>query len=362
MNLNLKSFFLFLAIAAMGVSCRKNNTNPNNNNTVFQKGVFVVDEGNYSDADGEVTFINFITGDVRHNVYHNANGRPFGGVLQSMSLYQGKAYLVDQLGRLEAVNATDFKSDGTLSKGLAIPRYFAALDTKGYITDWGPYDADYNNTHSKIVEVDLGTLQITDSVSTLSRPEGILVSGNHIFVANSATDKVTVYAPVSLTKENEITVNYRPVQLAVDKYGYVWVACTGTDSTRSTLEKIDPSGMTDVETITLPDGITLNGKLVINGTKDVLYLMSQQWAADNSYSINNVFAQPVDRGTFSYSSVLSRRNLNGLGVDPDNYDIYVSDAEGFQTNGMIYAYNVSGLLLDSAQVDIGPRDFCFLYP
>jgi DNA-binding beta-propeller fold protein YncE len=88
--------------------------------------------------------------------------------------------------------------------------------------------------------------------------------------------------------------------------------------------------------------------------------MSESWAPDYSYTTNNVFSQPVDRDSFSYSSLISGKNFYGLGVDPVNDNIYLSDARNFQTQGIIYAYSSTGTILDSASVDRGPRDFIFV--
>ena len=110
----------------------------------------------------------------------------------------------------------------------------------------------------------------------------------------------------------------------------------------------------------MPEGLHLNGRIAINGTGDMIYVLSESWAPDFSYSTNNVFVQPVDRGEFSYSSLISGKNFYGLGVDPVNDNIYLSDTRNFQTEGIIYAYSNSGNLLDSARVDRGPRDFVFV--
>ena len=355
-----KSYAGIFLISIFFFSCNKDNNSPTDQNKEFKQGVFVVDEGNYSDADGEVTFINFATGDVWHNVFKYANNRPFAGVLQSLTIYKGKGYLVDQLGRLEAVDAVTFHSEGTLTDGLTIPRYFTADNGKGYISDWGPYDADYNNPHSKIIVVDLAGLGITDSIQTYSRPEGVLVSGGHLFVANSGTDIVSVYNTDGLNEVAHIQVSPGPTLLETDKNGYIWTVCSGNDSVKSAIVKIDPDNFTAASTITLPEGIHLNGKMSMNGAGDKLYVMSEQWATDYSYADNTVFSQPVDQGSFSFTSVISRKNLYGLGVDPDQDNIYVSDAAGFQSNGTIFAYSSGGALLDSAQVDRGPRDFVFV--
>ena len=228
------------------------------------------------------------------------------------------------------------------------------------ITDWGPYDASYNNNNSEIIHIDLNNLTVLESHETLSRPEGIAVTGDRILVANSATNYITVYSTGTLTFVKQIEVAYGPSLFVNDKYGDLWVVCTGTDSTRSTITRIDVNSLTVLSVLTMPEGLHLNGRIAINGTGDILYVMSESWSTDFSYSTNNIFKQPVDGNSFSYTSLISGQNFYGLGVDPVNNNIYVSDTRNFQTEGIIYAYSDSGSILDSAQVDRGPRDFVFV--
>ena len=360
MKISIRFSIVIFCLTGMLTSCEQSNDVNSNNNYQFKNGVFVVDEGNFSDADGEVTFINFTNSDIRHNVFQSANGRPFAGLLQSMTIYNGKGYLVDQLGRLEVVDPITFKSEGSITSGLTLPRYFAAGGNDGYITDWGPYDASYNNNNSEIIHIDLNNLTVLESHETLSRPEGIAVTGDRILVANSATNYITVYSTGTLTFVKQIEVAYGPSLFVNDKYGDLWVVCTGTDSTRSTITRIDVNSLTVLSVLTMPEGLHLNGRIAINGTGDILYVMSESWSTDFSYSTNNIFKQPVDGNSFSYTSLISGQNFYGLGVDPVNNNIYVSDTRNFQTEGIIYAYSDSGSILDSAQVDRGPRDFVFV--
>jgi DNA-binding beta-propeller fold protein YncE len=50
-----------------------------------------------------------------------------------------------------------------------------------------------------------------------------------------------------------------------------------------------------------------------------------------------------------------------LGIDPQNSDIYVSDALDYTKNGLVYHYDHTGSLLDSLEVGIIPGAFGFNY-
>ncbi|HLF34700.1 MAG TPA: DUF5074 domain-containing protein, partial [Cyclobacteriaceae bacterium] len=325
-----------------------------------ENGVFVVNEGNFADADGEITYIDFISGDVRHKLFQGVNSRPFAGVLQSMTMHEGYAYLIDQLGRLEVVEAASFNSAGDISEGLVIPRYISAYGNRGFITDWGPYDENYLNNESRVIEVDLENLSIIKTITTDSRPEGIYADSSHIFVANSATDKISIYDTQDLTPAAQITVPPGPVRFVEDMEGNLWIACTGNYTDRSALVRISRQSLTVTATILVPEGIVLNGGIAINGAGDMIYYLSEQWAEDFSYTLNNIFTHSVHNINFNYSALLSRKNIYGLGVDPVGKGIFLADAVAFQANGWVYVYNENGALLDSVNVDRGPRDFVFV--
>jgi DNA-binding beta-propeller fold protein YncE len=352
--------FLMALIGLIGYSCKKNDNNPGVQEAAFKHGVFVVNEGNYSDADGEVSFIDYSTGAVGHKIFESVNGRPFAGLLQSFTLSNGKGYLVDQLGRIEAVNSISFKSEGSITENLSIPRYMTIDGTTAFVSDWGPYDAQYKNNESKIVIIDLNTLTITNKFSTASRPEGVYLVSTHLFVANSATNKISVYNSGSHSLEKEIEVTVGPSAFVMDKYGNLWTSCTGNDSINSALVNIDVATMQVKTKVSIPLGIHLNGRIAIDSAKSNLYIMSEAWSSDFSYTSNVVFRQPVDDQSFKFRSILSGKNLYGLGVDPSGNYLFIANAEGFQANGLVFIYNENGALLDSVAVDRGPRDFVYV--
>ena len=53
------------------------------------------------------------------------------------------------------------------------------------------------------------------------------------------------------------------------------------------------------------------------------------------------------------------RNLYGLGIDPENGDIYLSDAIDYVQKGMIYRYDATAQEISQFRAGIIPNDFYF---
>ena len=67
----------------------------------FSNGVFIVNEGNFSDSDGSLSFYDIDSSKVSNKVFEAINDRPLAAVFQSMSFYDGYGFLIDQSGRIE---------------------------------------------------------------------------------------------------------------------------------------------------------------------------------------------------------------------------------------------------------------------
>jgi hypothetical protein len=71
-------------------------------------------------------------------------------------MYQlgGRTFLVANTGKVEVVNSTDFLSRGVVSgEDLVNSRSLAVMSEKLFISDWGPYDENWENPDSFIAVV-----------------------------------------------------------------------------------------------------------------------------------------------------------------------------------------------------------------
>src|SRR5689334_14185546 len=103
----------------------------------FDDGIFVVNEGNFQDADGTISHINADNGKVTQDIFGAVNnGLALGDVVQSMVIDDDLAYVVvNNSNKIEVADAESFKSSYTITD-LALPRYFTTLNGKGYVTEW----------------------------------------------------------------------------------------------------------------------------------------------------------------------------------------------------------------------------------
>jgi len=349
------------AFSIFGFSCNEEDISLTD--STYDRGVFIINEGNFSDSDGSLSFFDTDSAKVINNLFEKINNRPFAGLLQSMHFYRDRGYLIDQLGRVEIVNEKDLISIQSISGELEIPRYFAGFDNKGYITDWGPYDGNFANKESSLKVFNLSTLMLEEEIETASRPEDIILLKNKLYVANSATNLVSVYDPSDNALITEIEVSPGPSRFVVDKEENLWAICTGAYVSSGALIGLDTENdqlLFDLDLSNYPP----NGRISINGTGDIIFFMSEQWNPDFStenkvYRVQLMFEslEPLRAGI--PQEVVSGQNWYGLGLDPASDILYVADAAGFQGNGSVYRYNLEGDLIDQFFVGRAPRDFVF---
>ncbi|OKL39001.1 YncE family protein [Pontibacter flavimaris] len=361
-----RSFFLAatLAVTSLGfTSCDdKDNIEPELPAEVRgpfdQKGVFILNEGNYTHTNSSVSFMSDSTGHaVANHIFSKANAdRPLGDVLTDLDLVEDRAYLtVNNSNKIEVVNAYTFKTEAVL-ENLKQPRYFTALDAdKAYVTEWITYGAP-----GQVSVIDLKTMKITKSIPVGIQPEELLLAGGKLYVANSGANTITVINTATDAVENTITVSDSPMNLALDRNNNLWVLSAGkivytsdwsaidyTLTTAGALSKVTPATQ-NVETYTFDSNRTIPTNLVINGSGDKLYFIYD----------GKTFVQDINASGLS-STVFINSGFHGLGVDPETGNIYAGDHNNWTGDGTVRVYSPDGQQVSNFKVGIGPRGFVF---
>src|SRR5512142_3246030 len=105
---------LALGIVLFFAGCEKDN-----NSTVqgkFSKGIFVVNEGNFTHGNASISFYDRDSMKVTNDLFSKVNSRPLGDVSQSMAEHNGKYYIVvNNSSKVEIVDKNDFTSTGTIT-------------------------------------------------------------------------------------------------------------------------------------------------------------------------------------------------------------------------------------------------------
>ncbi len=339
------SYLYVLALLVVAGACKKEEEVPRGE---FASGVLVVNEGNFSDADGTLSFYNPTNEEVTQDIYKKATNETLAGVFQSVFTADGKTYIIDQVGsKITVVESETFKLLGTISEGLDVPRYMTVANGKGYVTNWGPFDANFQLPDSYVAVIDLNNFTVSKKLNTANGAEGIISLNNTVYVAASGDNTVHVID----TQKDEITGGFEvpsgPRQFTEDANGRLWVLCNNYIT--SNLAKIDVANSrvaTQFEIAGSAKSITSNA----NGTK--IYYLCTPWG-----SPGQVFVIANDASFAPQEALITGDNFYGLGVSDDE-TIYIGRSNGAD-NGTVIRYNSEGTALDNFAAGRFPNSFEF---
>jgi YVTN family beta-propeller protein len=328
----------------------------------YENGVLIVNEGPFQNGTGTISYFNRTAKSVEDDIFQTVNGRPLGNVVQSVSIHNGRAYIVvNNAGKIEVADAKDFTSVGVIT-GLVMPRYFLGInEQKAYVTQWGT-----GGVNGSVLVVDLQTNAVTKTIPTGRGPERLLnVAGtvyvvcgggfgedNRVTVINANTDEVIT----------DITVGENPNNIQLDDGGRVWVSCGGkkvfgnpAQNTAGSLVRIStpvslamPSNRVEL-TLPFADVNGTPAEMTINKAKNTLFYTFA----------GKVYRQDVNTPTLNTTPVINR-SFYELGIDPADDVLYAADAGDYNSNGKAIRYNpATGSSIDSVQVGIIPGGFTF---
>lgn len=344
-----KLLFLVLTLMVFFASCEKDETT---NTPTSKTTVYIINEGSFNGGNGDLS--RYFPDDkiLENNSFHLVNGRHLGDIVQSATKNDGKLYcVVNNSNKIEIADASTCAELGVI-KPLNQPRYIKFVsNTIAWVSCWGG--------DGMLVKVDVNSKKIIDSVQTGAGPEELSIVGDNIFVANSGG--MTVDSTISVVNKNTsqlvktIVVGDNPSSMVTDKNGKIWVLCRGKASwqkgeTASKLVMINPSTLSVEKTITLyPDKHPM--RIQINPAGDRLYVGS-------GYDFDGIFSLGINESSISQNSLISGI-FYGFNIQPTSGTIYCLDAGNFQSAGTMKLYSLTGQLIDTKTVGLGPNSVVF---
>lgn len=323
-------------------------------------GFYIVNEGAFGNSNATLSYYDRETNSVINNVFATANGRGLGDQAQSMSIFNGKGYVVVQnSAKIEVINVEDYTSIATIIDGVISPRYFQGYSTtKGYLSDWGDF-----GINGSVMVVDLSDNSITKTISTGQGANKMLIKGSSLYVANSGGwgRDSTVVVINTTTDEivDEINAGQNPNSLQMDKDGSIWVASSGyvaynldwsVDMENSIPGSISKINSSNEVVLHLEVESVFNGpaNLCINTSGDMLY-----------FTYNGAVYNMSITATLLPSTALISKSFYGLSVDPYNDNILGMEVPDFSSNGNMIVYDEEGTQLATFTVGIGPNGASF---
>lgn len=328
---------------------------------VGEQGFFIVNEGGFGNGNTSISFYDRKADAVTNNVFATKNGRPLGDQAQSMTVFEGKGYIVVQnSAKIEVIDPNDFSSLATISTGLPSPRYFEGISpTKAYVSDWGA-----DGVTGTIKVLDLTTNSVTKTIATGKGANRMLKVNNLVYVANgggfgkdntirvidSNTDAITA----------TITTGDNPNGMVRDASGNIWVTSSGAlsfdpnfniDEANSTKGSISRISSANAETLRLNVAdfpFSTPGNLGVSPDGNTLY-----------YTYNGkAFSMPITATTLP-TTPFKNESYYGLSVDPFNGNIIACKAPNFSSAGSIEVFTPAGTLVNTYTVGIGPNGCAF---
>ena len=340
---------IFILTALIISGCNKSeNSAPKGK---YEAGVFIINEGNFSDADGSLGHYNPTTSENIQKIFELENIRPFGGLLQSAIIHNDLIYMVDNLGsRIEVADANTLTSEMVISEGLSLPRYISIDGNKGYVSNWGPYAEDYSSPESFIAVFNIETGIISKIIEVNSRPERLIIANGKLFVSSLAASEITVIDIATDKITETIATSFGSSNFVSATENHLWFTTTS-----GTLNELDAINNKVLQTIEIAN---LEGKLTFDKINQIIYMLATTWATDYSFTENSIIAVELSSPTI-YKSIFSSRNIYGLGFRENSNEIYLANANAFTGNGTVLIISPEGDELSNFASGRGPNGFMF---
>ncbi len=337
--------YLFLFTLLFFTGCTENTVGPGDPPANVKRGILVVNEGLYAQNNSSLTFFSLDESKLFSDVYQNANpGKNLGDTANDLFGFENKGYItVDLSNKIEVINLSTFESDGFIDLGQnAGPREVIIVNqNEGYVTSSGK-DAviKFNpQTKTSLIEIKVG-----------SKPEGIEIYQDRIFVANSGYGSDST---VSVIRDNQkifdIDLSANPRFILKDSE-FIYVVCSGGyfDALGTgAVYKINPLTYDVLEEIKI-DGnpgescLTGDGFMLIVNNEGILKLDLNTFNLIPNFKITNASVNP------------STGIIYSVAYDSDLQRIYAGNPKDFMQNGEVVIYEKDGSELERFATGINP--------
>jgi YVTN family beta-propeller protein len=338
-------YLLYLTLLSFLYITGCDSSDPSVTQPTVSKGILVLNEGLFGQNNSTLTYYNLDTKTVSQQVYRNANGGANLGDTGSDIAITDYFILVavDNSNKIEKLDPDTFSSLGHIDLGQGgSPRAISIFSlTRAFVT----------STYGDVVyEINPTELTVTDTIPVGSKPEGMLLYKNKLFVANSGFGNDSTLSIIDLNTNKEskrLTVGLNPRYVYNVLYDVV-VVCTGSyDTGMGSIYKIDAVVESIIDSMQMPG----NPKKGAAFGNDALLVIN----ADGIQRVN------MNNMTTAGSPFIAGTDVNSaLGViysiyyDNLTQNIYCSNPKDYQQNGEVVVFDNLGNELYRFATGINP--------
>ena len=346
--------FWMLTIMLVLTSCMEWEYGVEEEFSASDRGLFVINEGNFNYGNATLSYYNPTTEEVENEIFYRANAMRLGDVAQSMTIYGNKGWIVVNNSHvIFAINPDTFQEVGRI-EGFTSPRYIHFIsDEKAYVTQiWDNRIAIVNPKRYEIT----GYIECPEMTMESGSTEQMVQYGEYLFVncwsyqnrilkIDTRTDKVVA----------ELQVGIQPTSIVLDRNGKLWTITDGGYEGSPYGYEAPALYRIDAETFLIEKEFRFSrgdapSEVQLNGSRDRLYWINDDiWAMDCNAERLPVKPFLASAGTIYY----------GLTICPMSGDVYIADAIDYQQPGKIYRYAQSGEKIDEFYAGVIPGAFCW---
>ena len=300
------------------------------------KGMFVVCEGAYGSAEGDITYYNTADGSSIKSLFYSVNAVEAGDILQSFAIADTLGFLiVNNSQKVIVISMKTFETVKTIT-GFSYPRHVTRADENTiYVTNGNGSAENY------IYSIDLTTLEKSDSIEVSTGPETLITVGSSVYASisggwNNDGNTVVKINPATFTITGTYNVGSCPVDLAADKDKNIWVYCKGTPD-YSNYPDISYTGMGLSKINASTGNVTTLAftEMVSSG----IYNIAASPDGNTIYYLNDGLYAVSSTAASLPSSALIESSFYGIGVDPESGNIVGLDA----VDSKAVVYNTNGV-------------------
>lgn len=322
-----KTFFQIFFISTFLLSCVKDEPLKIDQPPIQLSGsqkVYVINEGPFQTGNGSISLFDKESGNVVENYYKSQNNSELGNIVQSLSCINYNYFIVVNNSNKIIICDNKFSKINQINN-LVSPRYILKVSNqKAYVSDL------YSNYISVI---DLNSFTKIGSIPCFGKTEQMVLSYNKVFVTNTDFNYLYIINTINDRIEDSVYVGKNASSLIIDKNDKVWVLSSGNKQNHI-------ARLTKINSITNQSELTLNFKdsdtpnnLCCNKTKDTLYFLNDKIYRFSILETNLPPLPFIENGN---------KLFYGIGINPHDYNIYVSDAIDYVQKSTIYVFDVNG--------------------
>lgn len=334
----------------------------------FSEGAFLLNEGNFGNETGSLTYIHPSKKLVIDQAYYRVNGTKLGNVCQDLAFGNDQIYILSQLGpknggeglltiaRSNSLEKVKVYNDEALAQ--STPTHIAVLRDHIYIRT--ERDGILRGSSEG------GFTPITGTKKALKQRMAQI--GERLFALTSDS-KVLMIQGTQVVRELDLSPA-KPSGIAVSHDGKLWVSTTSPNA----ILKVDPTpdNFVALDTHILDKSISATGPESWQRTTssaffahgDKLYFTGQSSVIYCHDFATSKTSQVIDVKTIDGVGTSANMYYNSLGVDPSTGELYYAAFEGYSTYNkknvtMVLKADGTKLLLKE-KVNSFPAGFYFI--